>query len=70
MKLIQNWRAVALRSHSMWAQYLSLLCLIVPEAAYAILEYDVASPRLWWALAVVFAFYGIVGRLKDQGLSK
>lgn len=70
MKLISNWRAVALRSHSMWAQYLSLLCLILPEVAFVALGYDVASPRLWWGLAAVFAVYGIVGRVKDQGLSK
>lgn len=70
MKLIQNWRAVALRSHSMWAQYLSLICLIVPEVAFVTLGYDVASPRLWWVLAVVFAIYGIIGRIKDQGLAK
>lgn len=70
MKLIFNWQRVALRSHSMWAQYLSLICLIVPEAAFVALGYDVASPRLWWLLAVVFAAYGILGRLLDQGLSK
>ena len=70
MKLICNWKAVALRSHSMLAQYLSLTCLLVPEALFLWLEYDVASPRLWWLLAVCFAVYGIFGRLKDQGLSK
>lgn len=70
MKLIPNWRRVALRSHSMWAQYLSLLCLLVPELAFVLLGYDVASPRLWWLLAVAFAVYGIVGRIKDQGLSR
>ena len=70
MKLIPNWKAVVLRSHSMWAQYLSLACLIGPELAFWLLEYDVASPRLWWVLAVAFAAYGIVGRIKDQGLAK
>lgn len=70
MQMIPNWRAVALRSHSMWSQYLSLLCLIVPEVAFVTLGYDVASPRLWWTLAVGFAVYGIIGRLKHQGLSK
>ena len=70
MKLIPNWKSVVLRSHSMWAQYLSLACLIGPEALFLLMGYDVASPRLWWLLAVVFAVYGVVGRIKDQGLAK
>ena len=70
MKLIHNAKQVALRSHSMWAQYLALICLIAPEAAYIALGYDVASPRLWWGLGVALSIYGVVGRIKDQGLTK
>lgn len=70
MKLVKNWRAVALKSHSMWAQYLALVCLIGPEVAFAVLGYDVAAPRLWWGLAVALSVYGIIGRIKDQGLAR
>ena len=70
MKLINNWKRVALRSHSMWAQYLALVCLVAPEAAFVLLGYDVASPRLWWSLGVVLSLYGVIGRIKDQGLVK
>lgn len=70
MKLVENWRVIALKSHSMWAQYLALACLIGPEVAYTVLGYDVASPRLWWGLAVVLSVYGIIGRIKDQGLAR
>jgi lysozyme len=70
MKLIPKWEAVVMRSHSMRAQYLSLACLIGPEVAFWLLGYDVASPRLWWGLAVVFSLYGIFGRIKDQGLAQ
>ena len=70
MKLIHNAKAVALRSHSMWAQYLALVCLVAPEVAFVLLGYDVASPRLWWSLGVLLSLYGVIGRIKDQGLVK
>lgn len=70
MKLVPNWRRVALRSHSMWAGYLGLLALISPEALFLALDYDVASPRLWWGAGVSLLAYGLAGRLIDQGLSK
>lgn len=70
MKLIPNWRRVALRSHSMLAGYLGLLALILPEALFWALDHDVASPRLWWGTGVSLLAYGLAGRLIDQGLSK
>ena len=68
--MIENWKAVALRSHSMWAQYLARICLIAPEAAFILMGYDVASPRMWWTLGVLLSLYGVVGRLKKQGLTQ
>ena len=70
MKLISNWRRVALRSHSMWAGYLGLLSLLLPEALYLALGHDVASPRLWWLAGVLLVAYGLLGRLKYQGLDR
>ena len=70
MKLIHNWKRVAARSHSMWAQYLALIVLAAPEVAFLTLGYDVASPRLWWFLALCLSLYGVIGRIKHQGLSK
>lgn len=70
MKLIDNWRRVALRSHSMWAQYLALIVLVMPEALFVLLGYDVASPRLWWSAGVFLSAYGVAGRLINQGLSR
>lgn len=67
MKLIPNWRRVALRSHSMWSGYLGLAALVAPEALYGLLGHDVASPRLWWLLGVLLVAYGLLGRVKDQG---
>jgi len=68
--LIPNWRRIALRSHSMWAGYLGLVALVLPEALFWALGHDVASPRLWWLAGVALVAYGLAGRLIDQGLSR
>lgn len=67
MKLIANWRDVARRAHSMWAQYLTFGALIVPEILWGEFEIE-TSPYLWWALALLFCLYGILGRVIDQGV--
>ena len=71
MKLIPNWRAVALYSISMWCFYLSVLCLVLPEILFLAIGYDVASPRLWWGFGLLFALGGGFGRLiKQRGVSQ
>jgi hypothetical protein len=69
MKLIHNWKAVALHSHSMWAFYLSLIALLTPDVVFYVWGVD-TNPRLWFVLGVGLLIYGIAGRLKDQGLPK
>lgn len=69
MKLIPNARSVMLRSHSMWALYLSVLCLCLPDAVYLLTGHD-TNPRLWWGLGLALVIYGIVGRPVDQGLDR
>lgn len=69
MKLVKNAKRIALRSHSMWAGYLGMVALIAPEALYLALGYDVAAPRLWWLLGLLLVAYGLVGRLKAQGIN-
>jgi len=68
MGLIPNWKKVATHSHSMLAFYLSLLALITPDILFLILGRDIASPRFWWGIGVALLAYGIIGRLKDQGI--
>jgi len=70
MKLIPNWKQVALRAHSMWAFYLSFAALVLPDALFATLGHDVAAPRFWWGVAAVLLAYGIWGRVKDQGIER
>lgn len=68
--LIDNWPKVALKSHSMWSLYLGIAALWAPEALYRYLGYDVAAPQFWFLIAQVLLVYGIVGRLKYQGVEK
>jgi len=66
MRLIPKACRVALRSYSMWANYLGLACLLAPEAIYLAAGVD-TSPRAWWIAGVVLVFAGGIGRLIDQG---
>ncbi len=67
MRLIPNAGAVARRAFSMWASYLGILCLILPELIYFFFEID-TNPRLWFWLGLGLIFAGIVGRITDQGI--
>ena len=66
MKLIKNWKTVALKAHSMWAVYLGILVLLGPEIAFMILGYDIVSPYLTGYLGILLLIYGGIGRLWDQ----
>ncbi len=69
MKLIENWKDVALRGHSMWAFYASFVCLALPEALFYVADID-TNPRIWWCLGLGLFLYGMVFRLVDQGIDK
>ena len=65
MKLVQDWRFVMTRSHSMWGLYLTGAFLLFPELLYALGGID-SNPRIWWLLAAAAWVYGMAGRLIDQ----
>ncbi|WP_299297462.1 lysozyme [uncultured Tateyamaria sp.] len=67
MKLVRNAKAIAARSHSMWAFYASLICLVLPELIYGTLQID-TNPRVWWLAGIALLIYGVWGRLSDQGI--
>lgn len=67
MKLVSNAGAIALKAHSMWAGYLGLACLVIPEVLFWWTGTDL-SPRFLWVAGVVLAAYGLLGRVKDQGI--
>ncbi len=69
MKLIANWKTVALRAHSMWAFYASLFCLLLPEIIFFLWRID-TNPRIWWMIGVALLIYGILGRIWDQGIDR
>lgn len=65
MKLVDNWKQLAFKAHSMWAQYAAVGLLLTPEALFWGLEYD-TNPYLWWTMAIIASVYGIIGRLIKQ----
>lgn len=67
--LVKNWKKIALKSYSMWAVYLGILTLVLPEVWYGVMGYDVVSPYLSGYLGVALLIYGGLGRLWDQGLN-
>ena len=67
MRLVPNAGNIALRSFSMWANYLGILVLIMPEILYVLFERD-TNPRIWFFAGLGLIVAGIIGRLIDQGL--
>lgn len=67
MHLVANWKRILLRAHSMWAFYWSLVALVAPDVIYIVTGRD-TNPRFWWGLAFALIVYGIVGRIKSQGI--
>ena len=67
--LTENAKQIALRSYSMWANYLGIAALITPELIYWIWQID-TNPRIWWILGMVLIVAGIVGRVVSQGIAR
>lgn len=65
--MIPGARRVAIRSYSMWANYLGLAALIIPEAIYYFWMID-TNPRIWWVVGVALLVLGSIGRLVNQHL--
>jgi len=70
MKLVKNWKQIALKSHSMWAVYFGILLFVGAELLYLILGYQVINPFLVGYGGIFLLIYGGLGRLWDQGLSR
>ena len=67
MKTVPNAKNIALKSISMWANYLGIVCLLAPEIIYLVAERD-TDPRIWFWGGLALILVGIVGRLIDQNL--
>lgn len=70
MKLKDNWKDIATKAHSMWAAYLGLAILVIPEAIFWLTGMQVLSPLILGYLGVLLLCYGVFGRLIDQGIEK
>ncbi|MEO1733567.1 MAG: lysozyme [Pseudomonadota bacterium] len=69
MKLISNWKTVIARAHSMWAVYLGILLLFMPDLIYWTTGVD-TNPRIWIYASLCAFLYGAVFRLCDQGIDR
>lgn len=68
MRLIPNWKNVALRSHSMWAVYLGIAALVAPEVALLFTGRETINPYFTGYAGLALLIYGGLGRLWDQGI--
>lgn len=68
-ELIEEWKGVLKRSHSMWSQYAALFVLLLPELLFWLYGVD-TNPRIFWLAGVGLVAYGIVGRIKKQGIKE
>jgi len=68
MKLVRNWKAIALRSHSMRATWLGMAVLVLPEIWFMVAGFDLVSPYLTGTVGLALLVYGALGRLADQGI--
>lgn len=67
MRIVPSAKAIALKSHSMWANYLGLICLVAPEVIFWAWGVD-TNPRYWWIAGIGLIVYGIIGRIVAQGI--
>lgn len=65
MKLVDNWRAVAFKTYSMWSLYLGLIALVGADALFALFAVE-ADPYPLGKAALVFFLVGMAGRLIRQ----
>jgi len=68
VKLVKNWKAIALKSHSMRATWLGIAVLTLPEIWFRVAGFDIVSPYLTGTVGLVLLIYGALGRLVDQGI--
>lgn len=69
MKTVKDAKSIALKSYSMWANYLGVLVLLLPEVVYHLWAIDM-NPRVVWFAGLGLVTAGILGRLIDQGISR
>ena len=69
MKMIPDAKTVALKSYSMWANYLGIAAIMAPDAIYRSTGRD-TSPHMWLAIGLGLIIAGIAGRLVSQGIAR
>jgi len=69
MKLVHNWKKILLKSYSMWAAYLGIALLLIPEVFYLTQGYQLLSPYLSGYGGFALLVVGVFGRIIDQGIA-
>lgn len=67
---VDNWRAVSIKGHSMWSQYLQGAHLLLPEIFVLVFAFFPVPPWIMVLTALGIVGYGVFGRLKDQGIDR
>lgn len=65
MKPVKDARRIAIRSYSMWANYLGIVALLLPVVLFLGWHID-TDPRIWWLSGLALILFGTVGRLIEQ----
>lgn len=65
MKPVKDARRIAIRSYSMWANYLGIVALMLPVVLFLGWHID-TDPRIWWLSGLALILFGTVGRLIEQ----
>lgn len=67
MNFVSNWKSIAVRAHSMWANYLGLFALFMCDIIFVTTGRD-TDPAMWIWISAIFIIYAILGRLISQGI--
>lgn len=65
MRLVPNAKRIAWKAYSMWANYLGIAALVLPELLFVLAGID-TNPAIWFFLGLSLIILGIVGRIVDQ----
>lgn len=68
MKLVKNWKKIAISSWSMWLLYAGIALMTISEALVWWFQTPVLDPYLVGYVGYGLMYAGIIARLLDQGI--
>ena len=70
MQLVDNWKEIALKSHSMRAVYAGAALLLIPEIWFLFNDHQLISPYIQGYGGILLLAWGGIGRLFKQKTMK